>query len=113
MHEGWTCNKSADNRLGVWGRGEVLKSCGSVLPKRHIFVPVFPGLHQTKWEKDDLSTADPPLLSFFVAVRMPRLWVCSVWTAIHVLGACLCSASLSNYSVFTQIKRPNRGNNQS
>ena len=57
---------------GVWGRGEVLKSCGSVLPKRHIFVLVFPGLHETRWEKDDLSTADPPLL-FFVGVRMPRL----------------------------------------
>jgi hypothetical protein len=73
---------------GVWGRGEVFKSCGSVLPKRHIFVPVFSGLHEARWEKDDLSTADSPLSSFFVAVRMPLLWVCSVWTAIRVLGAC-------------------------
>lgn len=75
MRGGPVTNQQTIGWGGLGGRGEVLKSCGSVLPKRHIFVPVFPGLHETRWEKDDLSTANPPLLSFSVAVRMPRLWV--------------------------------------
>ena len=101
MHERWTCNKSADKRVEVGGRGEVLKSCGSVLPKRRIFVAVFPGLHETRWEKDDLSTANPSLLSFFVAVRMR---VCAVWRAVHVAVAYLCTASSPNYSTFIDKK---------
>lgn len=67
MHERWTCNKSADKRLEVWGRGEVLKSCGSVLPTHHIFVSDLPGLHETRWGTDELPTVN----TLFVIIIFP------------------------------------------
>lgn len=41
-------------------------------------MPVFPGLHEARWEKDDLSTANPPLLSFSVS------GVLEVWSIVCI-----------------------------